>query len=95
MILQQDVSQLIQPDGFSTALVILLSFILLTFGYIAIELRHTALLFTWVIALLIIGNIIVVGLPFVWFWIIVMVMAIVTGIAGVYRFFVIPVFKQT
>lgn len=88
--LQIQITELIEPTELTTSLALLILAILIVFAYLVIRLRHAILGIVWMSTVIVFGMVITVGLEFIWFWISVMIMAIIVGLAGVFRFFVIP-----
>lgn len=90
-----EISSLIEPDSLTTSLAILMMALQGMFAYFIVRFRHALLAVTWFASLVVIGLIVLVSLEFLWYWIMVMVMAAIVGLAGVFRYFVLPARGQS
>jgi len=79
-------TQLIEPTELTTGLSLFIIFLYIIFAWIALRLYHALLLLTWAVSILVLAMTVLVDLPFIWFWILILVMALEAGLAGIFRF---------
>ena len=86
-----EVTELIEPITFTEPIALLIIGILAITGYFVVKFQHSILAIFWMLTFLSLGMTITIGLEFIWFWIAVMLMVGIIGIAGIFRFLVIPI----
>lgn len=89
-----EITNLVEPDTLSISLSLIIISILFIFAYIAKEFQHAILFIFWMLTVIILGMIVTVNLEFIWFWILVMIMGGIVGLASVFRYVVVPLRLQ-
>ena len=85
-----ELANLIEPETLSTALAIVITGLFMLFAYFAVRLRHALLGIAWFTTVLVLGLIALVGLEFLWLWLMFTVMGAIVALAGLFRWLVIP-----
>ncbi len=82
MLLQIDFTNLASPEVFDSSLAFLISIMLGTIMWAAVRLRSPAVFAVWTITVMALILSFIIGLPFIWFWVLMLLNVIVISVAA-------------
>ncbi len=82
MLLQIDFTNLASPEVFDSSLAFLISIMLGTISWIGVRLRSPAVFVVWTLTIMTLILSFIIGLPFIWFWVLMLLNVIVISVAA-------------
>lgn len=88
--MQIEFAQLIEPQALTTSLSLLVISLFTIFAYLGFRLRSAAIILFWTFDVIVFVLAILINLPFIWFWIMVILTVMVVSIASIYGYMIEP-----
>lgn len=87
-------SALIEPNQLTTDLALIIFMFFIMFAYLGFRLRNGLILFSWMLSIIVFILTFMIELPFIWFWIMIMITSIIISFIGVWNYIIEPYKNQ-